>query len=341
MLNRLQLNVPGAARTQTPKSHPKTAAPAEGGRGNAGAARNSKVLRFARSERLVHWSLAGPFLVSFVTGAILMAVYNPDPTRPFRSVFAGLHRMSGIALIVLPMLAALKSRGDARLHFYNIRQAWTWVYDDFKWLALMGLAAVSSRIKLPEQGKFNAAEKLNFMVLMTTYPLYVATGLLMWVTHLAVLSWILHFLMAVLAAPLLVGHLYMALVNRSTRPGLEGMVSGFVDRHWARHHYGRWYREHHEAAEELVPAGTGGEPETAVGPRTAYEQAPRLPLGQPPWALPLSFLRAVAGPGPCLDPLPVDGGAGESRHHGRFLDAQAAQEPLLHDPSRARIEKSE
>ena len=209
----------------------------------------TKVLRFAKSERLVHWCIAGPFLVSFATSLVLVLVYNPDPSRPFRDVFALLHRASGVALIVLPMLATFNKRGDAAIHIYNIKQAWTWVFDDIKWLALMGLAAMNSRIKLPEQGKFNAAEKLNFMVLMTTYPLYVTTGLLMWITHLAILSWILHFLMAMLATPLLLGHLYMALINKDTRPGLEGMITGHVDRHWAKHHYRRWYREHHEASE--------------------------------------------------------------------------------------------
>lgn len=210
----------------------------------------SKVLRFAKSERLLHWSIAGPFLVSFATGVILALIYNPDPSRPFRQIFAVLHRASGVAFAILPMLATFKRRGDASIHLYNIKQAWTWMYDDIRWLALMGLAAVTRKIELPEQGKFNAAEKINFMVLMATYPLYIVTGLLMWFTHLAVFSWILHFLMALLAAPLILGHLYMALINSGSRPGLEGMTSGYVDRHWAKHHYRRWYREHHEASEK-------------------------------------------------------------------------------------------
>jgi len=217
--------------------------------GDGVASSESKILRFAKSERILHWSIAGPFLVSFATGLVLVLVYNPNPDRPMRSVFAVLHRVSGIAFMVLPMLASFRSRGEVSIHFYNIKQAWSWICDDFKWLALMGLAAVRPRIKLPEQGKFNAAEKLNFMVLMTTYPLYIVTGLLMWFTHLPVLSWILHFLMAMFATPLLLGHLYMALLNKSTRPGLDGMISGHVDRHWAKHHYRRWYREHHETSE--------------------------------------------------------------------------------------------
>jgi formate dehydrogenase subunit gamma len=223
----------------------------------------SKVLRFAKSERYLHWALAGPFLLCIATGVILVLVYNPDPTRPFRSIFAVLHRLSGLALIALPMLATYKGRGEVAIHFYNIRQAWKWMWDDFKWLALMGLAAINHKIRLPEQGKFNAAEKVNFMMLMTTYPLYVITGLLMWFTHLAVLSWILHIMMAILSAPLILGHLYMALINGGTKPGLDGMISGHVDRQWAKHHYGRWYREHHAAAEKLhlEKAAEEGSPE--------------------------------------------------------------------------------
>lgn len=213
----------------------------------------SRILRFARSERMLHWAIAGPFLVSLATALILVVIYNPDRTRPLRGFFSGIHRVSGVALMVLPMLVTLKSRRDVRIHLYNIKQAWTWIFDDFKWLALMLLAAMSSKIKLPEQGKFNAAEKLNFMVLLATYPLYLVTGLMMWITRVTPLAWLLHFFMALLAMPLILGHLYMALISPSGRPGLQGMFSGFVGRHWARHHYRRWYREHHEAGEEPPP----------------------------------------------------------------------------------------
>jgi len=221
---------------------------------------DSKILRFAKSERMLHWAIAGPFLFSYLTALILVVIYNPDRSRPLRFLFSTLHRSSGVALIVLPMLATLKIRGDVRIHWYNIKQAWTWMFDDIKWLALMLLAAMTDKVRLPEQGKFNAAEKLNFMVLMVTYPLYVATGLLIWITHINVLSWLLHFFMAVLATPLLLGHLFMALVNRSSRVGLQGMISGYVDRQWAKHHYRRWYREHHEAGEEPPPAPTASSP---------------------------------------------------------------------------------
>jgi len=237
---------------------------------------------------------------------MMVLVYNPDPSRPLRNLVSVLHRASGVALIVLPMLATLKSRGDARLHFYNIKQAWTWMFDDIKWLGLMGLAAVNPNIHLPEQGKFNAAEKINFMVLMVTYPLYVVTGLLMWLTPLAILSWLLHVLMAAFAVPLVSGHLYMALINPSSRVGLQGMISGWVDRQWAKHHYGRWYREHHEAGEE-------------------HDQSARLPSAPPP------ALTASAGSGDPLapsDPVPSEVTVSGGRISGGVDASAVAAGPL-------------
>jgi formate dehydrogenase subunit gamma len=212
----------------------------------------AKILRFYRSERLLHWAIAVPFLICYANALILVIFYNPDPHRPYRVLFSWTHRTSAVCLILLPLLAVYKSRGDFRVHFYNIKQAWTWVFDDFKWLSLMMAASISTRIKLPDQGKFNAAEKINFMVLMGTYPLYIATGLFIWLTHVAFLSWLLHTAMALLATPLILGHMYMAIFSGSGRPGLTGMKNGYVDRHWAKHHYAHWYREHfgHEEAAE-------------------------------------------------------------------------------------------
>jgi formate dehydrogenase gamma subunit len=192
--------------------------------------------------------LAIPFLLCYTSALVLVVYYNPDPQRPYREIVSWFHRLSGVSLFLLPLWAAFKARGDFRLHFYNIRQAWIWSLQDFRWLALMGLAAVSSRVRLPEQGKFNAAEKLNFMVLMSTYPLYILTGLAIWFSHGAFLAWVVHVGMAILATPLVGGHMFMATLNPSTRKGLEGMISGFVDRQWAKHHYRRWYREHFEGS---------------------------------------------------------------------------------------------
>ncbi|MBI4714522.1 MAG: cytochrome b/b6 domain-containing protein, partial [Nitrospirae bacterium] len=213
-----------------------------------------KVLRFRKSEWIVHWCIAIPFLVCWTTALVLVVVYNPDPDRPYRDVFSWIHRISAVCLMTLPPLAITLKR-DFKTHFYNIKQAWGWTLADIKWLSLMGLAAVSSRIHLPDQGKFNAAEKLNFMVVMTTYPLYILTGLMVWLTDVTFLAWLVHFLMSLIATPFLVGHIYMAAINPSSRAALSGMINGFVDRQWAKHHHRQWYRERYESPDGDFPRG--------------------------------------------------------------------------------------
>ncbi len=202
-----------------------------------------EILRFHRSERQLHWAIAIPFMVCYATALLLVTVYNPNPARPFRQVVSWVHRLSGICLFVLPVWTTARHRRDAKLYVHNIRVAWTWTLDDLKWLFLIGPASVSRRVALPHQGKFNAGEKVNFMVLTCTWPLYIVTGLIIWFGGVPYLSWLAHFSLALAATPLIAGHIMMATVNPDTRPGLSGMISGFVAREWARHHYRHWYEE--------------------------------------------------------------------------------------------------
>jgi formate dehydrogenase subunit gamma len=206
-----------------------------------------RILRFQRSERLLHWAIAVPFMVCYATAAVLITVYNPNPARPFRWVISWLHRGSGVSLIVLPLVAILTHWRDFTLHLRNVREAWTWSLSDLKWLVLFGPSTFNPRIAKPDQGKFNAGEKINFMVLVSTIPVYIATGLLLWLPGVSYVAWMIHFFMAAfIATPLMWGHVFLATVNPDTRVGLGGMFSGFVDRHWARNHYRYWYEEHFE-----------------------------------------------------------------------------------------------
>jgi formate dehydrogenase subunit gamma len=228
----------------------------------------------------MHWAVAIPFMVCYATALILVVVYNPDPTRPYRQLVSWTHRISGLCLLVLPALTLARHWRDARRHLQNVRQAWSWCWEDVRWLLLIGPATLNRQITLPWQGKFNAGEKINFMVLSSTYPIYLCTGLLIWFGASPYLSWLVHFSLAVVATPLLLGHVFMATLNPDTRPGLRGMITGFVDRAWARHHYHRWYVEHYEARR---PVATVARPAPRPG-AAAQPLRPRQAL--PPGAFP-------------------------------------------------------
>jgi formate dehydrogenase gamma subunit len=205
-----------------------------------------KILRFLRGERMLHWSIAIPFVTCFATGMILKFFYGLHHGGISRDFLSFFHRVSGGSLAVFPTLAVLWNWRDYRSHLYNVRVGWVWTIDDVKWLILMGPAAFSKRFTLPDQRKFNAAERLNFMTIMITYPVFVATGLALWLPGIHFLPWVIHFGVALAVAPLMFGHIHMALVNPGTRAGLSGMISGHVDREWAKHHYTSWYRDHFE-----------------------------------------------------------------------------------------------
>ncbi len=202
---------------------------------------------------MLHWGLAVPFVLLYSSALLLFITWGEAQPRTFHQLAGWIHRGAGACLVVLPPLALLLGRRDWRVHLANIREAWVWNRDDVRWLLLCARAARDPRIVLPDQGKFNAAEKLNFIMVQVCYPLYVATGIWIWLPGVAFLAWVAHFTAAVLGAPLVLGHIFMATVNPSTRIGLQGMISGWVDREWAKHHYRRWYRETFERPEQQTP----------------------------------------------------------------------------------------
>lgn len=238
----------------------------------------AEILRFEACERQLHWSIAVPFAICYLTALVLVAVYNPAPTRPYRVVFAWVHRLSGLCLTLLPPLVLFIHRREFRKHLGNIRDALSWGLDELKWLLLMGPSMLSRRVQLPHQGKFNAAEKINFIVVMSTYPLYIATGLTIWFLRPAYVSWMIHLAMALAATPLVVGHVFMATVNPDTRAGLSGMISGWVNREWARHHYRRWYDEQYGPLGHVAHAAPAVRIAAAPEPATATAVHQILPL---------------------------------------------------------------
>ena len=218
-----------------------------------GRGQSPKILRFVQSERFLHWALAVPFVLLYATALMMVILWSEPQPRHVRTAFAWAHRIFGLGLLLFPPIALFRGRSQWRTHLANLKEGWIWNRDDLRWLILFPRAALDSRIRLPDQGKFNAAEKLNFMMVSVAYPLYAITGLLIWMPGIAFVPWLAHSVMAVLGIPLVVGHILMATVNPGTRVGLSGMVTGWVDREWAKHHYHRWYREHFEQPESTGP----------------------------------------------------------------------------------------
>ena len=194
------------------------------------------VRRFSRTERILHWANAVGFFFLLATGLIL---YLPSLAVLVgrRPLIQDLHFWSGVGWVSLLVLIVLL--GD-RLGLKRLaREVDRFDRDDVRWLL--------GRRPAP-QGRLNAGQKLNVALTAAFTVLFLVSGLLLWFgernTRFRFASTVLlHDGLMYVALALLVGHLYLAVVNPATRHALRGMTLGNVDVEWARRHHPKWRQE--------------------------------------------------------------------------------------------------
>ena len=197
------------------------------------------VRRFWPEERSLHWLLAVTFLILLATGLIL---YLPmfAQLAANRRLWKSLHLGAAIAFWAgLVVLVASDPGGRLRRTAAEVDR---FDEDDLRWMRW----AVTRRGDEPPQGRFNAGQKLNTAVVFGLMVVFSVSGLLMYLqeTDAAVRgrtsAILVHDIATWIAVPLVAGHLYLVLVNPSTRHSLRGMVLGSVRRDWARRHHPKW-----------------------------------------------------------------------------------------------------
>lgn len=214
----------------------------------AAAGPNSTVPRFAGATRVFHWVNALPFIALLVTGLLL---FVPEA----RSLHTGgyrlvplLHVAVGIGLIAAIPLAVLATPGRRRL-LHDLTRALTPARHDRDWLNWAALTLLGGRLPQPPTGKFNAGQKLNSLLWIILSVGLLASGAILAVNYFTkrvfdaafveqVFPW--HTVLALLALPALLLHIYLAVVNRSTRPSLGGIITGRVNAAWAKQHHPNW-----------------------------------------------------------------------------------------------------
>jgi formate dehydrogenase subunit gamma len=189
------------------------------------------VRRFSPVERLLHWVNALGFFFLLATGLIL---YLPrlSVLVSRRQLIQSIHFWGGVGW--LAALAAVLVLGARRL-LKTAREIETFDHDDLRWL---------SGRKAP-QGRFNAGQKLNAVLTASFAVLFGVSGLLLWFgeqdTRLRFASTvILHDGLMYISLLLVVGHLYLTLINPATRHSLRGMTLGDVRVEWAMKHHAKW-----------------------------------------------------------------------------------------------------
>jgi formate dehydrogenase subunit gamma len=234
--------------------------------------------RFTYTERLLHWTNTISYLVLALTGlgmffhplrsamSVVLAHLPPLFGQPLR--LEQVHILAAIVFVVGPLLWLVV--GNRRALWADAREITHFDADDRTWLARVIRFA---RSPLPPQGRFNAGQKLNALVLILFWSGFLMTGFLLmpWPPfpfgaaaqqlslHRAIPSggdWhygliqlsrsarqvviFLHEMFALISITLVAVHIYMATLNPSTRHSLRGMLGGWVRRDWAAAHHAKW-----------------------------------------------------------------------------------------------------
>lgn len=193
-----------------------------------------RVQRFTVSERAIHW------ITAFALFSLLGSGLVVGRRGTFHNVMYAWHLASagvlvcGIALIVLA--------GNRRALSRTARELRSLDEADRKWLAAVPAHLLAHRTP-PPAGRFNTGQKINFLlvsVLLTALFVSGVDTVIAGTHHNLIFGG--HKLATIALCVLVAGHLYMAIVNSATRPALRGMLTGEVDRKWARKHYPRWKR---------------------------------------------------------------------------------------------------
>ena len=198
------------------------------------------VRRFSGAEQSLHWLLAISFLTMLATGLIL---YLPSlaEVAAQRQLWKSIHLGAALGFWVGVLLVwstdSVQLRATKREidHFDD---------DDRSWLAW----SVTRRGPEPPQGRFNAGQKLNAAIVAGLMVVFTITGILIYLQEASARfrgtsAILIHDVAMYIAIPLVIGHLYLALLNPSTRHSLRGMTLGSVRRDWARRHHPKWERE--------------------------------------------------------------------------------------------------
>ena len=204
-----------------------------------------RLLRFALVERLAHWTYATFFLLALVIGLLMWIPGTRARMGSSRQQISHLHGGLGLLMIVVPLLVFLVL--DRRRLSEDLREIDIWDRDDRAWFwrALRGNTLL--RREMPPQGRFNAGQKANAIIVAAIAVGFLVTGSLLlagpqlpaWLVSRALL---LHQVLAVAAIALFVGHLLHVFSTRHGRDSLRAMTGGTMSETVARERHEKWWR---------------------------------------------------------------------------------------------------
>lgn len=190
------------------------------------------VRRFGLTERLAHW-----WTVSMVAAALLTGLGLGDESDSGPMLTA---HVAAVVLLGVGLLTALVM-GDTRSLVRATYELFVFDRRDADWVRAH-LRRTDGSATHGEWGMFNPGQKVLAWALTVAVSAVIYTGIASWGAG-GDEGGSAHAAAVIVAMVLVASHIFMAVVNPSTRPALAGMVRGRVRRSWAAEHHSGWLRD--------------------------------------------------------------------------------------------------
>jgi len=195
-------------------------------------------------ERLVHFLFAGSCIVLFISGFGLMFHNASFLAAMFGGHFVTkyVHNFAGLVFAVSGVFAVIIWFKDGAL----------FDKDDIGWF-MKGGGYLWTKEGIPPQGRFNAGQKLYFVMKAVTLVVLSITGIIMWFPFyfspaLVIMLYPLHIACVAMLAGAVVIHAFLGSLGN---PGtIMAMISGKCTRAWARYQHPKWLIEYDEKKEK-------------------------------------------------------------------------------------------
>ena len=190
--------------------------------------------RFVKPELLLHWVNAVPFVTLMTTGGLMLIsrFWHLDPKTFARVVL--IHKVfAGVWVIGLPLVLGLRPR----VHRLHLGAMVKWGVDDLLWLVQSVRSLYNKQAVVAPAGRFNTGQKINACLVMLYFLGFAATGALMHFKGVVLLPWYVHAALFFASLNTVGGHLFLSLVNPSTRVSLPGIFHGWSPMEYIEHHH--------------------------------------------------------------------------------------------------------
>jgi formate dehydrogenase subunit gamma len=129
-----------------------------------------------------------------------------------------------------------------------LKELVTWKKRDIQFFSEFVKELFGLNFKHVRQTFFNAGEKINSILQIFCAILLIGSGFPMWFPDFfpsAVVQWsyFLHNVGFGLGFAVILGHIYLSVIHKHSRPGYTGVITGKVPAWWAKSHYADWYDE--------------------------------------------------------------------------------------------------